>query len=57
MVYGTLEQCREQIEALIACGADHLPLNPVAQYKEQLEAVGTPIIGGNEFARYAGASR
>ena len=39
MVYGTPEQCREQIEALIACGADHLLLNPLAQYPEQLEAV------------------
>ena len=38
-VYGTPEQCREKIEALIASGADHLLLNPVAQYPEQLEAV------------------
>ena len=39
VIYGTPEQCREKIEALIAAGADHLLLNPVAQYPEQLEAV------------------
>ena len=39
MIYGTPEQCREQIEALVACGADHLLLNPLAQYPEQLEAI------------------
>ena len=38
-VYGTPEQCREQIEALIAAGANHLLLNPVAQFPEQLEAI------------------
>ena len=38
-VYGTPEQCREKIESLIAAGANHLLLNPVAQFPEQLEAI------------------
>jgi probable F420-dependent oxidoreductase len=38
-VYGTPEQVREKLEALIAMGANHLMLNPVSRYAEQLEAV------------------
>lgn len=38
-VYGTPEQVREQLEALVAAGATHLLVNPVARYEEQLEAL------------------
>ncbi len=38
-VYGTLEQVREQLEALVAMGANHLLLNPVTRYAEQVEAL------------------
>lgn len=38
-VHGTPEQVREQLEALVAMGADHLLLNPVTRYAEQLEAL------------------
>lgn len=38
-VYGTSEQVREQLEALVALGADHLLLNPVTRYAEQVEAL------------------
>lgn len=38
-VYGTPEQVREQLEALVALGADHLLLNPVTRYAEQVEAL------------------
>jgi probable F420-dependent oxidoreductase len=38
-VYGTPEQVREQLEALVAMGANHLLLNPVARYPEQVEAL------------------
>lgn len=38
-VYGTPEQVREQIEELVAMGANHLLLNPVARYEEQVEAL------------------
>ncbi len=37
-IYGTREQVAEKLEALIAMGANHLLLNPVAGYGEQLEA-------------------
>jgi probable F420-dependent oxidoreductase len=40
-VHGTPEQVREQLEALVAKGADHLLLNPVCRYTEQLEALAT----------------
>ena len=42
-IHGTPEQCREKIEALIAAGADHLLLNPVAQFPEQLEAAAAVV--------------
>jgi probable F420-dependent oxidoreductase len=38
-VYGTPEQVREQLEALVAMGANHLLLNPVTRYTEQVEAL------------------
>ena len=38
-VYGTPEQVREQLEALVALGADHLLLNPVTRYAEQVEVL------------------
>jgi probable F420-dependent oxidoreductase len=38
-VYGTPEQVREQLEALVSQGATHLLLNPVARYAEQVEAL------------------
>jgi probable F420-dependent oxidoreductase len=43
-VFGTPEQVREQLEALAAMGADHLLLNPVARYAENVEAV-AEIVG------------
>jgi probable F420-dependent oxidoreductase len=38
-VYGTPEQVRDQLEALVATGATHLLLNPVTRYAEQLETL------------------
>ena len=38
-MHGTPEQVREQLEALAALGANHLLLNPVARYTEQVEAL------------------
>ena len=38
-VHGTPEQVREQLEELVAMGATHLLLNPVARYTEQVEAL------------------
>jgi alkanesulfonate monooxygenase SsuD/methylene tetrahydromethanopterin reductase-like flavin-dependent oxidoreductase (luciferase family) len=38
-VFGTPEQVREQLEALVGMGANHLLLNPVARYAEQVEAL------------------
>ena len=38
-IWGTPEQVREKLEALVDAGANHLLLNPVARYAEQLEAV------------------
>lgn len=38
-VYGTPEQVREQLEEMVAMGATHLLLNPVARYTEQVEAL------------------
>ncbi len=36
-IYGTRAQVKEKLEALIAMGANHLLLNPVSRYSEQLE--------------------
>jgi probable F420-dependent oxidoreductase len=38
-VHGTPEQVREQLEALIDAGANHLLLNSVSRFSEQLEAL------------------
>jgi probable F420-dependent oxidoreductase len=38
-LYGTVEQVRERLEEVVAMGANHLLLNPVSQYAEQVEAV------------------
>lgn len=43
-VYGTPEQVREQLEELVALGANHLLLNPVTRYGEQLNAL-AEIVG------------
>ncbi|MBV9248320.1 MAG: LLM class flavin-dependent oxidoreductase [Acetobacteraceae bacterium] len=38
-IHGTPEQVRERLEELVAAGANHLLLNPVSRYTEQLEAL------------------
>lgn len=43
-IHGTPEQVRERLEEVIAMGANHLLLNPVSRYTEQLEAL-AEIVG------------
>ncbi|HWB51793.1 MAG TPA: LLM class flavin-dependent oxidoreductase [Stellaceae bacterium] len=38
-IHGTPEQVRERLEEVIAMGANHLMLNPVSNYVEQLDAL------------------
>ena len=38
-IHGTPEQVREKLEEVVAMGANHLLLNPVSRYAEQVEAV------------------
>ena len=38
-IHGTPEQVRERLEELVAMGANHLLLNPVSRYVEQVEAL------------------
>jgi probable F420-dependent oxidoreductase len=38
-VHGTPEQVRDRLEELVAMGANHLLLNPVGRYVEQLDAL------------------
>ncbi len=38
-IHGTPAQVREQLEALVAAGANHLLINPVCRHIEQLDAV------------------
>jgi probable F420-dependent oxidoreductase len=38
-IHGTPEVARERLEELVAMGANHLLLNPVSRYGEQLEAL------------------
>ena len=38
-IHGTPEQVREKLEQVIALGANHLLLNPVSRYAEQVEAL------------------
>jgi probable F420-dependent oxidoreductase len=38
-IHGTPEQVRERLEEVVAMGANHLMLNPVSNYVEQVEAL------------------
>jgi len=38
-IYGTQEQVQEKLEEVVALGANHLLLNPVSRFTEQVEAV------------------
>ena len=38
-IYGTPEQVRARLEEIVAMGANHLLLNPVSNYAEQVEAL------------------
>ena len=38
-IYGTPEEVREKLEALVAAGATHLLVNPTGRYREQVEAL------------------
>jgi probable F420-dependent oxidoreductase len=38
-IHGTPEQVRERLEEMVAMGANHLMLNPVSRYAEQVEAL------------------
>ena len=38
-IHGTADQVRERLEKLVALGANHLLLNPVCRYAEQVEAL------------------
>jgi probable F420-dependent oxidoreductase len=38
-IHGTPEQVRERLEQVIAMGANHLLLNPVSRYEEQVQAL------------------
>ena len=38
-IHGTPELVRERLEELVAMGANHLLLNPVSRYREQVEAL------------------
>jgi len=42
-VHGTPEQVRERLEELVALGANHLLLNPIARHVEQVEALASII--------------
>jgi alkanesulfonate monooxygenase SsuD/methylene tetrahydromethanopterin reductase-like flavin-dependent oxidoreductase (luciferase family) len=42
-IHGTPERVRERLEELVAAGANHLLLNPVGRYAEQLEAVASVV--------------
>jgi probable F420-dependent oxidoreductase len=42
-IHGTPPQVREQLEALVAMGANHLLLNPVCRHAEQLEALAAAV--------------
>jgi probable F420-dependent oxidoreductase len=43
-IHGTPEQVRERLEEVVAMGANHLMLNPVSNYVEQVEAL-AEIVG------------
>jgi hypothetical protein len=42
-IHGTPEQVRQRLEELVALGANHLLLNPVGRYAEQMEALATVV--------------
>jgi alkanesulfonate monooxygenase SsuD/methylene tetrahydromethanopterin reductase-like flavin-dependent oxidoreductase (luciferase family) len=42
-IHGTPEQVRERLEELVGMGANHLLLNPVSHYAEQLEALAAVV--------------
>jgi probable F420-dependent oxidoreductase len=42
-VHGTPEQVRQQLEALVEAGANHLLLNPVCRYAEQVDALAATV--------------
>jgi alkanesulfonate monooxygenase SsuD/methylene tetrahydromethanopterin reductase-like flavin-dependent oxidoreductase (luciferase family) len=42
-IHGTPEQVREQLQGLVAMGANHLLLNPVSRHNEQLEALAAVV--------------
>jgi alkanesulfonate monooxygenase SsuD/methylene tetrahydromethanopterin reductase-like flavin-dependent oxidoreductase (luciferase family) len=42
-VHGTPEQVRARLEELVEMGADHLLLNPVCRYEEQVEALAAVV--------------
>ena len=42
-IHGTPEEVRERLEELVAMGANHLLLNPVSRYAEQLEALAAVV--------------
>lgn len=42
-IHGTPEQVREQLQELVARGANHLLLNPVSHHSEQLEALAAVV--------------
>jgi len=42
-IHGTPEQVRERLEELVAGGANHLLLNPIARYTEQLEMLASVV--------------
>jgi alkanesulfonate monooxygenase SsuD/methylene tetrahydromethanopterin reductase-like flavin-dependent oxidoreductase (luciferase family) len=42
-IHGTPQQVRDRLEELVAAGADHLLLNPVARHAEQLEALASVV--------------
>src|SRR6266404_1238723 len=42
-IHGTPEQVRERLEELVGMGANHLLLNPVSRYAEQLEALAAVV--------------
>jgi probable F420-dependent oxidoreductase len=42
-IHGTPEQVREQLQGLVALGANHLLLNPVSRHSEQLETLAAVV--------------
>jgi probable F420-dependent oxidoreductase len=42
-IYGTPGEVREKLEAVVAMGANHLLLNPVSRFAEQVEAMGEVV--------------